>query len=172
MDFDQLKKEALVNSERLVELKEKINIGGDDPIWAYIFVLENYQRIYEEMPQKLGALAASEAKLIAAKTISQIEKGAASAARDAILERSELEKNLNLARGGLFFILVLTISIVLSGVFSGAVRVIEGSSFSLLKTLYFLPVGHVFVAGWATVGLVCSWRWFEGVRGARRDRVM
>ncbi len=172
MDFDQLKKQDLIDSEKLRDLKEKINLSGDDPIWAYIYVLENYHRIYEEMPAKLGELAVAEAKLIAAASISEIKKGAAEAAREAILERSEFEKNMSLIKGGLFFLFLTAAAVALGDVLSAPSRVIAGGWLSLLKSLYFAPVGPILLVGWVGAAAVAGWKLAAEMRGARRDKVI
>jgi hypothetical protein len=178
-DIVREKHDSMESRQRLSDLQKEYGLHDDDAIWSYIGIIEEYPRlmrdIVDTMSKSQSAMAdraEAESKLIASKAVSKIQNEAAEVVRSAILERSEFEKNMGLAQGGLFFLLTLAVSIVLNGVFIGAIRVVEGDRISVLKSLYLLPFGHVFLAGSLTIFLVWAWRWIQGLRGARRDKVV
>lgn len=53
---------------RLLEIKARLKLPEDDPIWVYLSALEQYQRLYEAVPRQIREAANAERERLIAET--------------------------------------------------------------------------------------------------------
>lgn len=151
----------LLNSDlsraRLHEIKDKGGYNDDDPIWSYIFALENYQRIYEEMPEAINKMAIAESTLLSTKITYEVTESIAKDAARRIDEIVSTRERVETYLSKSIMCFAGTLLVVLAIAMADMVKMIESamapSKFELWRYMYDIPVGHfiIVLAAWSTI---------------------